>query len=431
MGTKTWERLIADGVSFQEQGVYQIVRLAKLAELASSGEPFQLFHGQFSGFVDDEKPLCFKLEDLGFRLIYRNESFPATLDEEVEVKYPQDENEDEDELADLDEEGTYEEGIVEIYLGECGILNYSMALHTGVVSVSWSWEVSDEQVHKSLGQLAKTMRSRLPKVERREAPLGLLVSDIHGISIKRFHGIAAQLERDNYGEDVLFAYDAAIDDLHCKTPNGRLILMEGKPGTGKTWMIRGMMYDASHANFLHTKASYIEEFDSPALLGLLIDHRRKNRGPLVLVIEDGDSCLLPRATDNMSQISSLLNYCDGLTAPMLDFRVIATTNAGHLLKRAGGIDEALMRNGRKSAHIKMDKLTNEHAKLIVERLFGGEPQDFQVKGGILGDVYEQARNLGWKPPQEDGWQKHELAKQVSRNVRTRVRRRRAPLLKKR
>lgn len=420
MGTSFWKRVLADRIAFQDQSIYHMIRLAKLAERAGSEEPFQIFDGQLSGFVEDEEPLRAKLEDLGFRWIYRNESFPASLvDKEVETEDSKVEEDEDDEMA-----VEAAEGVTDIYLSECGILSYSMTLHSEAVNVAWSWEVSDEQAHKALGQMAKTMRSRLPKVERREAPLSLLVGDTHGgISIKRFHGIAAQLERDNYDEDVLSAYDEAIEDFHCKTPSGRLVLMEGKPGTGKTWMIRGMMYDASHAHFLHAKASYIAEFDSPTLLGLLIDHRRKNRGPLVLVIEDGDRCLLPRGTDNMSQISALLNYCDGLTAPVLDFRVIATTNAGHLLKRAGGIDEALMRNGRKSAHIEMDKLSNKHAERIVERLFRGEPpQDFQVKGGILGDIYEQARKLGWKPPQEDGWQKHEHARLASRRTTRRARR---------
>lgn len=85
--------------------------------------------------------------------------------------------------------------------------------------------------------------------------------------------------------------------------------------------------------------------------------------PLVLIIEDADTMLLPRETDNIAEVSTLLNLTDGLIGQSLDIRVVLTTNAG-VFK----LDKALTRPGRLCRAIEFPLLDLNHARKIAKRI---------------------------------------------------------------
>jgi hypothetical protein len=58
-----------------------------------------------------------------------------------------------------------------------------------------------------------------------------------------------------------------------------------------------------------------------------LETKKPQNCPILFIIEDADDCLVPRGSGNVSTISSLLNYTDGIFGSMLDLRIIATTNA--------------------------------------------------------------------------------------------------------
>jgi SpoVK/Ycf46/Vps4 family AAA+-type ATPase len=111
-----------------------------------------------------------------------------------------------------------------------------------------------------------------------------------------------------------------------------------------------------------------------------------HRRTIALVIEDADSCLSSRDTDNISAISSILNLSDGIIGNCLDLRIIATTN-----QESQDIDSALLRTGRLSSHIEVNLLDSEQAREIYGKL-GGKPRLFREKFYSLSDVYAMAKD---------------------------------------
>jgi ATP-dependent 26S proteasome regulatory subunit len=107
--------------------------------------------------------------------------------------------------------------------------------------------------------------------------------------------------------------------------------------------------------------------------------------PILFIIEDADHCLVPRDDGNISTISSLLNYTDGIFGSMLDLRIIATTNAEHM-----DFDKALLRPGRLCRHVVVEPLSPEKAQQVYKRLTDGKEVTYTSKK-TLAQVYADAR----------------------------------------
>jgi SpoVK/Ycf46/Vps4 family AAA+-type ATPase len=125
-------------------------------------------------------------------------------------------------------------------------------------------------------------------------------------------------------------------------------------------------------------------------------HEGQN-GPIILVLEDADKCLVERSENNINSIQALLNLGDGILGSLLDIRIVATTNAEELK-----MDEAITRDGRLSRLIKADLLDRETACNIFKRLCPNKATPIELIGGdhfkmTLAQVYKLARKNGWKP----------------------------------
>ncbi len=248
------------------------------------------------------------------------------------------------------------------------------------------------------------------RTEINKRALYVIAQGRHGLTMSvASRDIARPLERGNYGAPTLAAYDRAVADLQLSDPGGRLVIIDGPTGTGKTWMIRGLMDACPHARFIHCSPTLVASLNGPDFMPLLMEDRLMNEVsigsdgvPLVLIIEDGDACLLKRAGDNMNQIQALLNTVDGLMSAAFDLRAIVTTNSSHLRNRNEEIDEAMTRAGRLSERITVPKLDGPHHYAVLERLVGGPEieQDARMahdKRYSLAEVYAHARMLGWTP----------------------------------
>lgn len=209
-------------------------------------------------------------------------------------------------------------------------------------------------------------------------------------------GIAGlALEKSNYSSKVVEGYDTVIKDLNSNTPAGRMAILNGEPGTGKTYLVRAMLMDVPNATFLLIPPTMIPELSGPNLISLLLENRHSfsANGPTILVLEDADYCLSPRKSDNMSAISSILNMGDGIFGNLFDIRILATTNA-----ETQEIDPAILRPGRLSARIDVDKLSDREANAVLKRLIPKTKKEIHVSMTIA-EVYKMARDNGWVPPQ--------------------------------
>ena len=206
------------------------------------------------------------------------------------------------------------------------------------------------------------------------------------------------LRRENYGPAVLEAVDHVVSDIDATDPCGRMVLLTGAPGTGKTHIVRGILATATRPRFIVLQPGEIRQFlDASPLSALRSFSRGEAKGrPIVLIIEDADECLLPRGTDNISQISALLNLSDGLVGSMFDIRILATTNARHI-----DIDPAIMRAGRMCRRVDVLPLEAGHATRLLASLRDSTTPTTFSKPVALADVYAAAR-----APGPDGLDRH-------------------------
>lgn len=223
------------------------------------------------------------------------------------------------------------------------------------------------------------------------------------VSLYPMGEISSPLNRDNYNEEILKKVDFVIKELNSENPLGRMVLIDGPPGCGKSYLIRGMLKELNYGVCVLVPVSMLESLDKPTLIPLLMKYKRKSgmigrlvkppsddvfkdkKGkPIILIIEDADSVLVPRQADNMSEISSLLNYTDGIFGSLFDLRIIATTNAPHV-----DIEKALLRPGRLLKRIHIDYLKPTKAEEIYKNLTG-QKKTFE-KEVSLATVYSMAK----------------------------------------
>lgn len=250
-----------------------------------------------------------------------------------------------------------------------------------------------------------------------EGKVFVLLPTAHGLNAQSIGVGAIPLIRDNYRPDVLQGYDRVVKDLQAENPLGRLTILDGCPGTGKTYLIRALLSDLPNLKFMILPSNMLSNLTGPELLAALIDANDTNdenpvndddyflkriqngenpvpddpkvgrKKPLILIVEDADACLSSRSSDNVSAISAALNLSDGIVGNLLNLRIVTTTNI-----ELDEIDPAIMRPGRLSQRIEVGKLDPAQAEEIYKRLGGKEDIDWEGRKFIpLSDVYSLAK----------------------------------------
>ncbi len=223
--------------------------------------------------------------------------------------------------------------------------------------------------------------------KHRQGDVFTLTGDGGPLELRRIGNAGLPLERLNYQQEILQKYDRAVGGLASSEPHGRLVIVDGPPGVGKTYMVRGMLQEVPHTTFLLIPASMIDDITGPGLLPALLDARDSpyDGGPkrLVLVVEDADAALVPRASDNVALISALLNLGDGILGHTLDLRLIVTTNA-----KSVDIDPALVRPGRLLERIAIGPLPPQESSMVYERITG--KRDPAPRRSTLAELYARA-----------------------------------------
>lgn len=227
----------------------------------------------------------------------------------------------------------------------------------------------------------------LPGVIEIDNPAGtiyVLISE-HGDTQFRPQAIApVPAVRENYAPDVLAAYDHVKQDLASKDPCGRITILEGEPGTGKTHLVRGLLAEVQDCVFAIVPPHMVTTFADPSFMPVVMQFARRDDGKrAVFVLEDADSALVPRGCDNIAAISTLLNMSDGILGSLVDMRLVVTTNAKKV-----EIDAAITRPGRMCRHIHVGKLSAAEASAVYKRITGVEKE---LKSMTLASIYLAAR----------------------------------------
>lgn len=219
-----------------------------------------------------------------------------------------------------------------------------------------------------------------PAAKRVVSRLHVLSVSRRGISLKAVAAFDEQLEVENYTDDVARKFSNAVKQISSKDPSGRLLIIHGPTGSGKTYMTRALINTVRNVRCVMVPSQYVPHFTDPTFGNMLIRQRK----PTCLIIEDADMLLVDRMSDNMVAITTMLNLADGMFGAIADVRIVCTTNAKKL-----SMEPALLRAGRLLDQIYVDDLTPAHASRIYKRLTE-QDREF-TKATSLAQVYALAR----------------------------------------
>lgn len=219
-----------------------------------------------------------------------------------------------------------------------------------------------------------------------------LVSCMGDLSVKPVGRIDEPLCRANYPQAVLGAFDAAVENIGRQRPRGRLVLLSGPTGTGKTHLIRGLAHACTKAAFVMLDPDLVPGITKPNMIPVLLRLRDRNQEtPIVFLVEDGDRAVAERQVENLDHVQALLNVGGGLAGDLLGVHVVVTTNARLTGSGALRIDPAIMRPRRMAVHAETSLLDPGHAAALYADIAGRPPPVglFQAPTS-LADVYHAA-----------------------------------------
>lgn len=179
---------------------------------------------------------------------------------------------------------------------------------------------------------------------------------------------------DNYNDDFLPVHETIIKRLQKKNDKG-LVLLHGKPGTGKTFYLRYLITQL-RKDVIFLPPNMAASITDPGLVELLLKNKNS-----VFVVEDAENILIDRTQTGSSAVSALLNLTDGLLSDCLNIQIICSFNTD--LSR---LDKALLRKGRLIAKYEFNELDVAKAQALSDKL--GFDTKIE-KPMTLTDIYNQ------------------------------------------
>jgi len=234
---------------------------------------------------------------------------------------------------------------------------------------------------------------RVPEPDNSLGKVGLITQQYNELIVEETQLKLLPLELDkHYNDDLRPVYTKLIDRMNNTNEKG-LIILHGKPGTGKTNLIRHLTTQTTK-QILVLPPQLVEVMTQPGFIPFLLEQRNS-----ILVIEEAEQVLMDRETDvRNAAVSNLLNLTDGLLADCLAIQIICTFNTD--ITR---LDPALLRKGRLIARYEFRELAVEKAN----RLLAERGLDYRTNQPMtLADIYHleeevqfarnPARTIGFK-----------------------------------
>lgn len=182
----------------------------------------------------------------------------------------------------------------------------------------------------------------------------------------------------NYNEDV--PYNEYLN--FCNSDECGLSLMYGKPGTGKTTLIKKLINN-SKTNFFLLDASLLGNITSANFVDFLLEECKNS----VFILEDCEKLLLDRNTQYNPWIGTILNLTDGMLGEGLNIKFICTFNAP-----INSIDPALLRKGRLKVSYEFKPLDSKRVENLGKEIHK-DIHGSQTLADIYGTDYTNSSSL--------------------------------------
>jgi hypothetical protein len=229
-----------------------------------------------------------------------------------------------------------------------------------------------DKVENIIAQIKKFKERK----EKHKPEINLLVNSKLGFTKHAMQITKPKLNiEDNYNDDFKEVHQTIFRRLS-KNNNKGLVLLHGKPGTGKTSYIRYLIASLKKEIFF-LPPNMAEGITDPSLISILIDNPNS-----IFVIEDAENIITDRETKASSAVSALLNISDGLLSDCLNIQIICSFNTD-----ISKVDNALMRKGRLIAKYEFKELETAKAQRLSNKL------NFDTKiykPMTLTEIYNQA-----------------------------------------
>ena len=179
---------------------------------------------------------------------------------------------------------------------------------------------------------------------------------------------------NNYNDDFKPIYEDIVNFLESDERKSGLIVLNGEPGTGKTYFIRHLITKCPN-NYILIPPSIASNLASPEFMTFLVENKDS-----VFILEDCESVIKDRSiADFANAVSAVLNMSDGLMSDIFNGKFICTFNAD-----INQVDEAILRKGRCFAEYEFGKLCKDKATKLLRHL--GNDMDAE-SDMTLADIY--------------------------------------------